>query len=479
MRKYIAFILLLTLPGFAFAATNNVTAGTSIYVDSTGNDANGSGFDVANAGGTGIDLSFAAPVIATSVTCTGSSSTTVTQAGGTWTNTMLGNVMQIASGTNFTAGFYTIVTFTNSNNLVLNVSPCTGAAASAGSTRVGGPLLTIAKAFTAYVAGNTINLKNTSTYTLSSGVTLSVAGTGLLPVTLRGYTTTPGDGGQATLKFTAATTGTLLTSAVNFVRFSDLILDCTGIGTPGTGLNYSGNGGYIGHTVVQGGCNADGITIGGSAGVIVNNIITGMTGCTTSHGALYMQSTNAGNLVRGNRITGNVCTGVWDISNSLSNTYERNIIDHNSGASSDGVYKINQGISLQNNDIYLNGRDQVRLDTGAEVGLSAYGNVIWGTSGTCIDNVATATTGLSADYNAIGGGCTARTGVPTGPNDKSLTVDPFIAGGSNNFALNSTTGGGALLRATGWPGVLSSGGTGFLDIGALQTTPPVSASISQ
>src|ERR1700674_321184 len=110
MRKLIAILLLVTFPGFA--ASNNVTSGTVYKVDgSTGNDFNGGGFDATAAcsGSGGSDLTLSAPVATTIATSTGSGSTTITQAGGTWTSAMVCNVIQIVSGVNFTLGAYTIV----------------------------------------------------------------------------------------------------------------------------------------------------------------------------------------------------------------------------------------------------------------------------------------------------------------------------------------------------------------------------------
>jgi hypothetical protein len=59
--------------------------------------------------------------------------------------------------------------------------------------------------------------------------------------------------------------------------------------------------------------------------------------------------------------------------------------------------------------------------------------------------------------------------------DVSLSVSPFVS--SSNFALNSTGGGGAALKAAGFPGV-SPAGTGYLDIGALQSQAAAGASIA-
>jgi hypothetical protein len=82
--------------------------------------------------------------------------------------------------------------------------------------------------------------------------------------------------------------------------------------------------------------------------------------------------------------------------------------------------------------------------------------------------------GFYEDYNA----CYQGSGTGTyhlwtaGSHDITLTVDPFIAGASQNFALNNTAGGGAALRSKGFPGVYLVGGTGYKDIGAFQHPDP-------
>ncbi len=54
----------------------------------------------------------------------------------------------------------------------------------------------------------------------------------------------------------------------------------------------------------------------------------------------------------------------------------------------------------------------------------------------------------------------------------ALTASPFVNAAGGNFALNNAAGGGALLRAAGFPGTFPAGTTiGYLDIGAVQSKP--------
>jgi hypothetical protein len=70
-------------------------------------------------------------------------------------------------------------------------------------------------------------------------------------------------------------------------------------------------------------------------------------------------------------------------------------------------------------------------------------------------------------------------GTPAGMNssDITLTVSPFNNPSGGDFTLNNTAGGGAALKAAGFPG-LTPAGTGYLDIGALQSAAAAGASIA-
>ena len=82
------------------------------------------------------------------------------------------------------------------------------------------------------------------------------------------------------------------------------------------------------------------------------------------------------------------------------------------------------------------------------------------------------------NFNAFGGGASAntsgaRSNVPAGVNDVTLSGAPFTSIGTD-FSLVST-GAGAQCRAVGFPGAFpaSLGTTGYLDIGAAQHADPV------
>lgn len=84
-----------------------LNATTVWEVRSGGSDSNGGGFD-SSIGGGGIDYSQqnSAQYALTSCTSSGAGAVVLNASAAT---AMLGNVCQIISGTNFTAGFYTII----------------------------------------------------------------------------------------------------------------------------------------------------------------------------------------------------------------------------------------------------------------------------------------------------------------------------------------------------------------------------------
>jgi len=119
-------------------------------------------------------------------------------------------------------------------------------------------------------------------------------------------------------------------------------------------------------------------------------------------------------------------------------------------------------------------------DNGANGQNSAYleNNIFYNntTYGASFVSGAAVYIGASNAYGA--NGTAARLNIAALSGDVVLTADPFVARTSNNFALNSTAGGGAALKGVGFPGVLQTGGTGHIDIGALQSAGSAGAGIT-
>jgi hypothetical protein len=71
--------------------------------------------------------------------------------------------------------------------------------------------------------------------------------------------------------------------------------------------------------------------------------------------------------------------------------------------------------------------------------------------------------------NAFFNNTTAATrNVAAGIGTVTLSASPYTSIGTD-FSLNATAGGGAACKGAGFPGVLQFGGTGHIDIGAVQS----------
>lgn len=153
----------------------------------TGASTNGGGF---NPSATGTDWSnqAAAQYSLTGLTTAGAAALIATTAASA---DMVGNVLHVNSGTNFTVGFYEILSVVVGVSITVDRNATTGVGA-AGAAAVGGALDTLGRITAAVVAGNTIGFKGS--YTTTAAETFGNIGTTTAPFRIIGYTTTIGDG---------------------------------------------------------------------------------------------------------------------------------------------------------------------------------------------------------------------------------------------------------------------------------------------
>jgi hypothetical protein len=130
---------------------------------------------------------------------------------------------------------------------------------------------------------------------------------------------------------------------------------------------------------------------------------------------------------------------------------------------------------VQNSVFYANTQDGISLGETNFMNVTIVNNIFSSNTfwGILNSNAASLDYGLGSYFKAnnafYNNGSGATTGLPVDATDITLSANPFVSAGSN-FALNSTAGGGALLKAAGYPGILAGGvGTGYLDVGALQS----------
>lgn len=136
-----------------------LAAGTIWEVRTTGNGNNGGGF-IDRLPGTSIDYSQQnASQLSVTDLVGNAASVTVTSVIGGFTAGMVGNVLQIRAGLNFTVGFYEIVQFNSGNSVNLDRIPCSGAG-SGGTGEVGGAIASIETFLLSGASGNTCYCKS-------------------------------------------------------------------------------------------------------------------------------------------------------------------------------------------------------------------------------------------------------------------------------------------------------------------------------
>lgn len=126
--------------------------------------------------------------------------TTFTSVTGGFTALMVGNVLQIASGTNVNIGWYQITAHTDTNTVTLDQAPDDGVGGVSGANfRVGGALDILTDNLfdnvnaPGYVTGNLAYIKSDGSMTLGAGITTSLDGTATDPNEIEGYDSSRGD----------------------------------------------------------------------------------------------------------------------------------------------------------------------------------------------------------------------------------------------------------------------------------------------
>jgi hypothetical protein len=471
MRKLLAlaFAILLS-PLSAWATFGSATAWD---VRTTGTNTNGGGFD-SGVGSPGTDESQGSGTaititLATGTTGTGSPAFTSTTHGP-------GNFVHIASGSGCTPGWYEVLsqaagvaTFDSTMGSATDV--CVGV--------VGGSLSTIAQASSLVFSKNTIWVKS-GTYTLTSVTSFSTSAN----FTIVGYGSTHGD---ITSVCAVATTCPLITTATNStvlfefsanvsVAFQNVLMSNTA-GTPAQCV-YSDSSAaevFVDNAKFTG-CSIaiDGESTEQFRSVTVHNCeITGSTvSAIEEYGSLSIDSC----YIHGNTSTSTV-GAVGQYLNQVTTSITHTIIVNNTGPG----FVQNQAngvLSFVNDVFYKNSGDNINFQA-ANNSVFIEDTVIYGSGGYGINQLTNAQANWFLYNNGYGDNTsgnfnipanTAATGTFTNAGAVSLSADPFVNGSSGNFALNSTSGGGAALKAAGTPGVFPGNTTtGYPDVGAAQS----------
>jgi hypothetical protein len=479
----LSLALIFALGGPSFATS---TATTQWDVRTTGDDTNGGGFDTSS---TGTDrsqqdtafLSYTDLVI-------GGTTTQATSAAHPFDSTSPGNVVNITSGSGCTVGRRQIVSVSGST---ATFDATLGTAASTCVAKLGGAMANFYTVLTSVSTMNTgagfqalhIHVKQ-GTYTFVGTQTLTAqASNSGWDVT--GYAVTHNDGGTKPL-FTTSTNSTVMfqlgsgspfvfsnisfsnTASTRSIGFNSIngnsanpdlfFIDCTFDGFTyalnadnSSGVHYQLNSLNLIRTEVKNGTTGGMIVciIGGGGGLnIVDSWIHDNTG-------IGLQFVNDNSGVTANLI-GSIFSANTSKGFSMSSTglgwlnVSHSAFGNNTG---DGLFinavQNNRGISLWNTIFYGNGG--------------------WGINAVVDGTTAQTAFGVNLFNNAYGSNTSGnRNHIAVGVNDKTLSANPWTS--ATNFALNSTAGGGALLKAAGSPGTFPGGlTTSSPDIGPVQS----------
>ncbi len=468
-------------------------------IRTTGSDTNGGSFNsgdptggaggTACTGGTDYSVQDAAQVTfdgATITAATAGTSTTITITGYTVATTDKCNGLQVTAGTNFTAGFYSIVSVNvgaNTWTLDRNVSSGVGAAMVA---KMGGALATDTKLITSATTSGANSVGQVAwmkagTYTKTAETVFT--GT-VQNLSIKGYTSTRGDAapGTAPVLITTSTNSTrLYTMGAITSIFGVQFYNITFSNTAGTrAVGFLASVGGVGNRLAFIECVLDGFStsvLGDFNGdyyfnqlIFINSKVMNCTGSGI---------TNAGpTFLIGSRFTGNGAAGATNNAlNSGAYWWVDNCVFDNNTARGLSL-PLQASVSFVKNSSFYNNTlsglyvvGSVQRNSLTVMNCIFEGNTRYGIEQAESNGVGDM--GIVLSYNnAYYNNTLGETiGMPLsqGSSDVTMTGSPFVAPGSNDFALNSTAGAGAAVKAVGFPGITGYMGTGYADIGALQS----------
>jgi hypothetical protein len=462
-----------------------INATTNWYVRASGNVLNGGGFDSAISGAGTNFADQDSPQLSPSDLATPSAgSTTLTSVSGGFTSAMIGNCIRIASGTNFTPGYYFITARTDTNTVTLDRTASSSGAGASGVGRVGGAFATLASLH----SGGTITLP-TITTPLAAGHVVNIRGSGGENPASADYTSTgyfqfpAGNFTDGLIVFRGYNgrprhDGNGLTFwNCNFQQFENLRCKFTGNGNPVEGF-IDGNVHLHCHNVWvdQNGIDQSGIQDATSVRFCrLFNTGTTTTGTGSrvaiSTGVNTYNGTVAYNVIEGWRGGGMSVTAMPSVCfNVIANCRSHGIVL----SAGDSI----RGLSIQHNSIYNNTGDGIRMaDSNTIAQAYLRDNILEANTGFGINCTVNATAlndrlirrnmARNFFFNNTSGNQQNKS---AGDSDVTLSGSAFTNAAAGDFTLNNTTGGGASVRSAQivFPGIA---GTGYPDGGAIQSQP--------
>jgi len=440
-KIYLISILLCLFPSLCFGA---LTAGTVWEYQTTADANNGGGF-YDRIPGTSVDYSqqTAAQLSLTDLAMN-FGGTTLTSATGGFTAAMAGNIIYIASGTNFTAGFYEIIVRTDTNTVTLDRDATDGHNASAGVGKVGGALdVPVDADFETFKTGDTIYIK-AGTYTLTGNISVGAS----IPK-IYGYSTTRGDAPTSTNRPTIAC-GSYSFSYTQPVRFGYLI--------------FTGEAASV---LTSSGSRFDWVKVTNSSTTADRNAFY-IPASSNGFSLFYCEGISTlGEAVQALDTCRCFCCYLHDSNNgfySTSNGFFYNcLIAKCTTAGITNAGSTKAANSIIGCTIYGN---ETPAGTGVTLGETEtynifVNNIIYGWTLGATQTTAEVVTNVW-DYNDFYNNTTDRTNVTAGVND--MAINPgFVDAANGNFQI------GSALRAKGYPGTFPGDlTTGYMSPGAVQ-----------
>jgi hypothetical protein len=472
MRKLILLFLVCWLPAFGA-----ISATMQWDVRTTGSDSNSGGFDP-GVSVPGTDYSQQnSPQITYTDLVIGVTTTKYTSVLNIVSSALPGNTLVITGGTGCTTGTYEIL---SNATITATVDRSLGTAASVCTAVLGGGNATICSAYSgancvsgamsAAVSSNTFWVKS-GTYTQTVSFNSNSSSATLYYLTFEGYGSTHGDFGTKPL-LTTATNSVPIFAPLATATYINLNLSSTaGTSNP---LIYVNQVSPAFVSVYRSKLDCTGTSSGGCNGVQVYNSSTYLSIVDTEIALTTGQpgiedggGTSQSDLIylSGDYIHGGLA-GLAD----YGSNYERWVVTNTVfSGNSVGVYSTSanaQVMIITGNSFYNQTNENVRSSSSSL--FVAQNNIFYG--GTYGIRNGFAPLQTFSNVNAFGNIGTANySNFPAGiTGDISLSANPYTNAGGGVFTLNSTAGGGAALKAAGFPGVTPAG-TGYLDIGALQS----------
>lgn len=397
----------------------------------TAGNLNGGGF-VTGGGGTDYSQQDAAQYNFADLASTNANTATpdVTSASHTFDAADVGNIMHITAGTQWTAGWYEIVSVAAGAARLDRACGSAATPSGAGTFYVGGALSLGAATDAAWATstnlrpGNTVHIKS-GTYTLGAAVTF-LNGTAGAPVEFIGYTTTRGDACTGASRPMLDTT-TLNSVFGNYNKISNIQTNCTtGTWTCTSGQLVAINSSFRAST-------AGNYALASFQGMAVGCEFQGYTGGVSASG-----NTTFMNCYFHDSLVGIVMAGA-----SISVIGCIFINCPTQGIDIGG----NIGANIINNTFYGSPTPAgIGVKNTASAQTTIINNIFYGlTDGIKFTSAATSVKNNIEDYNAFNNVTTARTNYPTGAN--SITTDPTFSSISAITGTNGTTSGSVLTSA--------------------------------